>query len=94
MSDQLYLSMIELFALVFSLILGILQASLNASTCPLFGGQLGCKLLVFLFGNAQGLISLGAEIGCNPDFVPCFLNLFLSHRDLLDSLHIGKKRVR
>ena len=86
--------MIELFALVFNLVLGIFQASLSASTYPLFGYQLSCKLLVFLFCSAQGLISLVTEIGFNPGFVPCVLDPFLSHENLLDSLYIGNERVR
>ena len=85
--------MIESLALVFSLVLGVLQIDHNTLLCPLLGYQLGCKLLVLLLGRAQGPSSINAEIGLNPSFISRVPNPFLNHGDLLDSLHIGNKRV-
>ena len=61
--------------------------------CSLLGYQLGCELLVLLFGSTEGSIILGAKIGLNPSFIPRVLDPFLCHGDLLDSLHMGSKRV-
>ena len=61
--------------------------------CSLLGYQLGCELLVLLFSSTEGFIILGAKIGLNPSFIPRVLDPFLCHGDLLDSLHMGSKRV-
>ena len=61
--------------------------------CSLLGYQLGCELLVLLFSSTEGFIILSAKIGLNPSFIPRVLDPFLCHGDLLDSLHMGSKRV-
>ena len=76
------------------MVLGVLQTGLNTPSCPFLDYQLGCKLLVLLLGDAQGPIGLSAEIGLNPSFIPRVLDPFLNHNNLLDSLHMGSKRVR
>lgn len=59
---QLYLSMIELFTLILSLVLGIFQTGLSALPRPLLHGQLSDKFLVFLLSGSQGLVVLGMEV--------------------------------
>ena len=90
---QLYLSEIELFALIFSLVLRILQPSLNAPPHPLFSSQLNGLLLVFLLHGSEGLVGLGAEVGLNPGLILSILNLFLSYKNLLGNLHKNEKGI-
>ena len=90
---QLYLSEIELFTLIFSLVLGILQPSLNAPPRPLLSSQLNGLLLVFLLHGSEGLVGLGAKVGLNPGLIPSVLNLFLSYKNLLSNLHKNEKGI-
>ena len=84
--------MIKLFALILSLVLGILQTGPNALLRPLLCCQLHCKLLVLLLSNAQGLVGLSIEVGLN--LIPGILDPLLCHKNLLDNLHINNRRVR
>ena len=90
---QLSLSEIELFALIFSLVLDILQPSLSATPRPLLSSQLGGQLLVFLLHGSQGLVVLSVEVGFNLGVVLGILDLFLSYENLLDSLHKNDKGI-
>ena len=58
---KLYLSEIELFALILNLVLGILQPNLSVPSRPLLNSQLSGQLLVFLLHGPQGLIRLSTE---------------------------------
>ena len=89
---QLYLNVIKLFALILSLVLGILQTGPSALLRPLLHCQLHCKLLVLLLSNAQGLVGLSTEVSLN--LIPGILDPLLYHKNLLDNLHkIGRAHV-
>ena len=88
MSGQLYLSKIKLFALVLDLVLGILQIGLNAHLRPFLSNQIGLELFILLFSSSQ------CPVGLDLNFVLGVLDLLLSHKILLDSLHINNKGVR
>ena len=86
--------MIEFFALILSLVLGILQTGLNTLSCPLLHGQLCGELLVLLLSSSQGLAGLNTEVGLNPSLIPGILDPLLGHKNFLDSLHRNNRGVR
>ena len=86
--------MIELFALILSLVLGILKTSLSTLPCPLFNRQLCSELLVLLFNYAQGLAGLGTKVGLDPNLVLGVFHPFLSCEHLLDGLHKYDEQAR
>ena len=90
---KLYLSEIELFALILNLVLGILQPNLSVPPRPLLNSQLSGQLLVFLLRGPQGLIRLSTEVGLNPGLVSSVLDPFLSYKNLLGNLHKNDKRI-
>nr|POF00615.1 hypothetical protein CFP56_26187 [Quercus suber] len=52
----------ELFALLLSLVLGVLQAGLSAFPPPFLSSHLHSELLFLLLSGAQGLAGLDAEL--------------------------------
>ena len=86
--------MIELFALILSLDLGIFQTSLNTLSHPILRSLLHVELLVFLLSDSQGPVGLGTEVGLNSSLILGILDPFLSYKNLLDSLHINNRGVR
>ena len=89
---QLYLGIIEHFALILSLVLGIFQTGLSTFLRPLLRGQFSGEPLDLLLGTSQGLVGLDTEAGLNLSLVPSILDLLLGHKNLLDSLHINSRR--
>ena len=85
--------MVKPFTLVFSLVLGTLQACLGTQTRPLLGNQLTGKLFIFLFKCAQGLVGLGVEFGLNPGIIPGVLDPLLGYKNFLDSLCKNNKGI-
>ena len=85
--------MIEPFALILGLVLGILRSSLSALPHPLLCGQLGVELLILLLGSSQGPVSLGAEVGLNLSLIPSILNPFLGNKDLLNGPRKSNKTL-
>ena len=86
--------MIELFALILSLVLGIFQTSLSTLSHLILCSQLYVELLVLLLSGSQGPAGLGTEVGLNSSVILGILDPLLSHKNLLDSLHINNKGVR
>ena len=76
--------MIEPFALILGLVLGILWSSLSALPHPLLCVQFGVELLILLLGSSQGPVGLGAEVGLNLSLIPSILDPFLCSKDLLN----------
>ena len=89
---QLYLGIIEHFALILSLVLGIFQTGLSTFLRPLLLGQFSGEPLDLLLVTSQGLVGLNTEVGLNLSLVPSILDLLLGHKNLLDSLHINSRR--
>ena len=89
---QLYLGIIEHFALILSLVLGIFQTGLSTFLRPLLRGQFSGEPLDLLLVTSQGLVGLNTEVGLNLSLVPSILDLLLGHKNLLDSLHINSRR--
>ena len=85
--------MIEFFALILGLALGILQTRLSTLSHPLLCVQLSIELLILLLGNSQGPVGLGAEVGLNPGLIPGILDPFLGNKDLMDGLHKSNKTL-
>lgn len=83
----LYLNVIELFALLLSLVLGIVQAGLSILPPPLLRSQLCSELLVLLLSSAQGLAGLDAKVGPDPGLISGIFHLLLDHEYLLEGLH-------
>ena len=79
--------------MVLSLVLDILQASLNTPSRSLLGSQLSGKLLAFLLGNTQGPVSFGTEVGLNLSFISGIFDPLLGTKNLLDSLRMGNSGV-
>ena len=86
--------MIELFALILSLVLGIFQTSLSTLSHLILRSQLYVELLVLLLSDSQGPVGLGTEVGLNSSVILGILDPLLSHKNLLDSLHINNRGVR
>ena len=86
--------MIELFALILSLVLGIFQTSLSILSHPILRSQLYVELLVLLLSVSQGPVGPGTEVGLNSSLILGILDPLLSHKNLLDSLHINNRGVR
>ena len=85
--------MIEPFALILGLVLGILRSSLSALSHPLLCGQLGVELLILLLGSSQGPVGLGAEVGLNLSLIPSVLDPFLCSKDLLNGSRKSNKTL-
>ena len=90
---ELYLNEIELLALVFSFVLGILQPRLDAFPRLLLYSKLSSQLLVFLLQGSQGLGDLGSVVGLNPSLIPSVLDPFLRYKNLLGNLHKNDKGI-
>ena len=86
--------MIELFALILSLVLGNFQTSLSTLSHLILRSQLYVELLVLLLSGSQGPVGLGTEVGLNSSVILGILDPLLSHKNLLDSLHINNRGVR
>ena len=86
--------MIDLFALILSLVLGIFQTSLSTLSHLILRSQLYVELLVLLLSGSQGPVGLGTEVGLNSSVILGILDPLLSHKNLLDSLHINNRGVR
>ena len=84
----------ELFALLLSLVLGILQAGLNTLPPSLLSGQLHNELLVLLLSCTKGLTGLGMKVGLDPSLIPGILHSLPGYEYLLDGLHRNNSRVR
>ena len=79
------------FALLLSLVLGILQAGLSALLLPLLRCQLPRELPVLLLNGAHGLVGIGAKVCLNPSLVLGVLHPFLGCEHLLDGLHRNER---
>ena len=90
---QLYFSIMKPFALLLNLVLGILQAGLNALSLPFLNYQLRRKLLVLLLSGIQGLVGLEAKVGLDPSLISGVPHPFLDYKHLLDGLHRNDRRV-
>ena len=55
--------MIELFALILSLVLNVFQTGLSTPSRPLLRGQLCFALLVHLLSGSQDPVDLDTEVG-------------------------------
>ena len=86
--------MIKLFALILSLVLGIFQTSLSTLSHLILRSQLYVELLVLLLSGSQGPVGLGTEVSLNSSIILGILDPLLSHKNLLDSLHINNRGVR
>ena len=90
---QLYFSIVELLALLLSLVLSVLKAGLNAPSFPLFHRQLHEQLLVLLLRCIQGLVGLGAKVSLDPGFVTGVFHPLLSHEYLMDGLRKNNQGI-
>lgn len=70
----------ELFALLLSLVLGVLQVGLSALLPPFLGGQFYNKLLVLLLSYTQGLASFNMKVGLNPSLALGIFHTLLGHK--------------
>ena len=91
---QLYLSVMEPFALLLNLVLGILQVGLSALLPSLPSGQLCNKLLILLLHYVQGLAGLDAKVDLDPSLVSGIFHPFLGCEHLLDGLHKNDRQAR
>ena len=87
LSGEVKLSGVKLFVLVLSLSFNILQPSLSALACALYGLKLLGQLRLFMVHHAKCFLNIVPVLDFNVKFVICTPHPVLDHLNLLSDLH-------